>query len=356
MMVGVMPRLTGRRPSVLAMAAALTVLACQAAAQLPSTDSSPSSADPTAMRTPATFSPADAPSAAPSPSLSPREAYDAALNQQATRYLDRWDQIAAGAPSNAVVLVGELTRGGGWRGANADNAKSAVEAGAIQATVKLPMQAPPGEVVWPDGSTQTVSLFSAAEALSDIISHKAGGDCHRCRPVKVIGAELVSGEADTSRGRATMPLWQFEFAPEDAPRTPITHPATRDRIVAPLEEPWDPYGGNPMGQRIDAAYGTPAATMLTVIFVGAPLPGNVWCGADYTAEGIESDRAVVVIVRSESHPPSGEKPSGCFSLGAGRNAGLTLERPVGTRTILEVQFGTPVVLIAGDPPKDLVSR
>lgn len=340
----------------------LTVIACQYIGARPSAEPSRALGTPTpspvvspSYEAPPTLPPSPPPT--PTASLSPSEAYDATLHQQAQEYLARWAEIAAGAAPNAVVLVGELTRGGGWHGPNADNAKSAFLSGLIEATVELPTQAPsPGEVVWPDGSTATVSLFSAAEALDDLISQTGEGECSGCQAVKVTGAKLVTGEAETSRGPATVPLWQFEFAAEDAPRTPITHVAVRDRIIAPPEPPWDPYGGNPTGDRIDAAYGTPQDSELTVVFVGAALPGDQWCGADYTGEGVESDLAVVVIIHGQSHPPSGLKPGGCWALGATRTALVKLGSSLGNRTVLEVQFGTPVTLRSGEPPQDEISN
>ncbi len=348
--------------SCLAVSLALTVVACQYVGAEPPTGGNTPSATatpiPSVASSPATPTSPPTPSAAPSPtaSLSPMEAIDTLLHEQARNYLARWADLVGDAPANAVVLVGELTRGGGWHGPNADNAKSAFVAGAIEANVDLPTEPPPpAEVVFPDGTKQTVALFSAAEALADVISQKGPGDCGGCRPVKVTGAKLVLGEADTSRGRATMPLWQFEFAPEDAPRTPITHPAIRDRVIVPPEPPWNPYGGNPVGDRIWEAYGAAQSSDLTVVFVGAALHGDQWCGADYTAEAVESELAVVVIIHAHSHPPTGSKPQGCWALGAERTAVAHLAAPLGNRTILEVQFGTPVVLLSGEPPEDLPS-
>jgi hypothetical protein len=303
--------------------------------------------------------PTGSPTATPAPTASPSasDAYDGKLHDQATHYLQLWAQAVGDAPPDAIVFIGELTRGGGWRGGNADNVKTAFLAGMIEAVEALPTATPPpAQISWPDGTTQAVSLLSAAEALTDMVANaEAPGSCAGCQPVKVTGAKLVTGQADTSHGPATVPLWQFEFVPADEPMTPITHVAVRDRVIPPARPPWDPYGSNPVGTRIDAVYGSAYDTSLTAVFLGAPLGGDSWCGADYTAEAVESDLAVVVIIHAEQHPPSAEpSPAGCLAVGRERSAVVNLASPLGSRTVLEVQFGQPVVLLSGGPPADVI--
>lgn len=289
----------------------------------------------------------------------PRPDIEARLQDQARKALDRWADVIGDAPPNAIVFTSGLTRGGGWHGKNADDKKVAFYAGMLEATVTLATETPPpGEVTWPDGSTSAAVLLSASEALDDlIVTAEAPDSCGQgeCDRLKVIGATLTVAERDTSRGVARVPVWEFEFAESDVPLNPITQVAVRDRVILGPAGEWDPYGDNPIGTRIEAAYGTPADTQLTVSFVGSPGRGDKPCGADYTAEAVESDLAVVVIVRaSQTFTPDSPRPTlmVCIALGALRTATVELDRPLGDRTVLEVQFGTPVVVIPEDPPPD----
>ena len=93
---------------------------------------------------------------------------------------------------------------------------------------------------------------------------------------------------------------------------------------------------------IDSASGTVGGNRLTVAFVGAPDPGNMPCGEDYTAEAVESDLAVVVIVTRHPHAALFEA---CSAVGARRTATATLAAPLGDRAVLDLQQGTPVPVV-----------
>lgn len=276
--------------------------------------------------------------------LGPGTGQDQAPRDRAQQILDRWAEAAGSAAPGSIVVAGDLTAGGGWDGPNAGDQKIAFLSGAIEATSPLPANPPPpGQVTWADGTTQQVALLSAAEAL-EAMTHElsaGGGDCSKCQPLHVAGAELVSGEVDTPRGPATAPLWQFGWAAGEEPIDPITYVAIRDLIVvSPLKI------SDVRGIRIDHAYGRADSTYLTVQFVGSPYGGDNPCGADYTAEAVESDLAIVVIVH-ESHSAAGG-PQPCAAVGATRAATAHLSALLGTRALLDIQDGTPVP-ITNDP-------
>jgi hypothetical protein len=63
---------------------------------------------------------------------------------------------------------------------------------------------------------------------------------------------------------------------------------------------------------------------------------------DYTAEAIESELAVVVIVHERPYDGSGASTTACDLAGALRTAKVTLGYPLGKRAVLEVQQGLPV--------------
>ena len=257
------------------------------------------------------------------------------LNQQAQAALARWaDSVASAGGPSSVVLVGELTgQVGDWEVAVGDNNKRALMAGLVAAEVSQPTEAPPeAEVRWPDGTTTTVPLISAAQALA-AIQAGGGGPCADCAPLRITAARLTTRPIETSRGPATGPVWEFTIrgTAVTVTRVALAHPIT---VVPP---PWNP-NDPPVGLAIESASGTVGGRELTVTFVGAPLPGDQPCGEDYTAEAVESDLAVVVIVTRHPHPALG----GCSAVGATRTATARLADPLGDRAVLEVQQGLPV--------------
>lgn len=113
--------------------------------------------------------------------------------------------------------------------------------------------------------------------------------------------------------------------------------ANRVSVVAP---PWDSNNA-PVGISIESATGTVGGQQLTVSFTGVPDPGNQACGADYTAEAVESQAAVVVSVTE--HLNGLLVP--CAAVGALRTAEVTLSAPLDDRTVLEVQQGRAVAVL-----------
>jgi hypothetical protein len=107
--------------------------------------------------------------------------------------------------------------------------------------------------------------------------------------------------------------------------------------------PWD--SSNPSaGFAIETARGSERGTSLTVTFTGAGGPATEPCGADYYAESVESDRAVVVIVIEQAHAV-GEI---CPMIGLRRTATLNLAKPLGQRAVLDAKEGLPVPLTPTD--------
>ena len=259
----------------------------------------------------------------------------AKLQQRARIALTRWaDAVAAVGPS-PVVLVGELTgQVGIWEEAVGDNNKRALMAGLVEADANLPVATPPdGEVRWQDGTTAPVALISARQAVAAINAGSPEPCGDDCTPLRVTGARLTTGPIETSRGSATGPVWDLMV---DGTAVTVTRVAIADAIAVKLPA-WNP-DDPPVGVAIDSASVTGDGRQLTVAFVGAPLAGDQPCGEDYTAEAVESDVAVVVIVTRHPHATIGA----CTAVGASRTATVTLAAPLGERTVLEVQQGGPV--------------
>src|SRR5688572_20780250 len=122
----------------------------------------PTSPSPAATATPAvTTQPSAAPTPAPTPAPTQTpEDRDAQRRAQAEAALQHWAAYMADKPADTIVFISDLTRGGGWRGNGAGDAKSDFLSGRIEATVGLPTDVPPpGQVGWLDGTMQEVPLI-----------------------------------------------------------------------------------------------------------------------------------------------------------------------------------------------------
>ncbi len=264
------------------------------------------------------------------------------LREQADRVLAQFDRAAKGAEDGGFVPVGDLTgQVGDWEPEVGANNKIAVLTGHLTAVASLPPAPKPiGQIVWPDGATHAVGLLSAAETLDQVVTTVDSTDCSGCVPVQVTGAELIQGQVQTSRGAAQAPVWAFTLRGTKVRVTRLAvHPQQIVRATPPTPDPNDP----PSGIVVSAATVSSDGLTLTVSFVGAPGPASQPCGADYTAEPVESDAAVAVIVREQG---AGGFQS-CSAIGAFRTAVATLSRPLGTRTVLEVVTGAAVAVTGG---------
>jgi len=256
---------------------------------------------------------------------------------QAQDALTRWAAaVASGGGQQGFVPVGELTgQVGDWEEDIGENNKEALMGGRVVAATTLESRSPgDGVVRWEDGTTRTLPAISAAQALEEL---KARGqsDCTACVALSVTSARLSTATIQTSRGPATAPAWEFTVAGTKVRVTRVAI-AARDGISVnpPAWNPDDPA----TGISIESASGIAGATQLIVTFTGAPDPADKPCGADYTAEAVESASAVVVIVVSHERGPLGA----CAAVGAVRTATVTLATPLGQRAVLEVKEGLPV--------------
>lgn len=257
------------------------------------------------------------------------------LQVKAHSVLARWTKAvdAAGGQGAFIPVGGSTAQVGDWEVDVGSNNKPAVMAGLVQAVVDLPPQKPPdGQVRWPDGTTLTVRLMSAKEAVSGW-TPEGGADCPGCQPVRITGARLTTGQVETSRGPATAPLWEFTVKGSAVRLTRIAVAAAMTVELPPLEPV-----GVPFTLSIDSAGGTVAGLDLTVRFVGARDSADKPCGVDYGAEAVESATAIVVILSSRSNPT----PGGCTLEGYERTALVKLAAPLGGRAVLNLQNGEPV--------------
>ena len=261
------------------------------------------------------------------------------LHRQAQEALARWDAaVAASAGGWGFILVGgsALMVGDDW-GPNIDggNAKIAWGAGLFVVANPLPSEAPPdGRIQWQDGTTHAVPVISAQQALTDM---KAAGvwACPDCIPLQIIGARLTAATFQSSRGPAQAPAWEFSLKDTDVKLDQLAVAA--QFTVPPMPTPNDQATGQQVAQPwvgppVQSATVDASGMTITVTVVGAPDAGDKPCGADYTAEAVESDTGVVVIVYEHRNT----LPAMCTSVGAFRTAQVTLAKPLGNRTLIDL--------------------
>jgi hypothetical protein len=256
------------------------------------------------------------------------------VHRQAQDALIRWADAVRDSGGASITFVGELTSQiGDWEEDVGENNKSALIAGMVHAVTDLPTERPSRrEVKWLDDTKVDVNVLSAAAALEALVA--AGNDgCPECTPLRVTDATLATSLVETSRGPAEAPTWVYAIA---GTSVRVTRVAV-DESVTVDPPPWN-ADDPPIGLRIERAIGANDSRDLEVWFVGAPDDASEPCGADYTAEAVESELAVVVIVTEHRNPT----PGVCTLVGAMRTASARLESRLGDRVVLEVQQGLPV--------------
>jgi hypothetical protein len=264
-------------------------------------------------------------------------AQSAEVRQQAKDALARWDAAVAKDPAgSSFVLVGEQTLmiGDDW-GPNIDggNAKLAWYAGLFETASPLPIDTPPdAQVHWPNGTTGTVHVISAQRAFDDL-KGSAAQPCPECTPLQVTGAKLTTATFTTSRGPVQAPAWEFSL--KDTP-VKLDQIAVDNRFAPPAAPTVDglptEVDGKRIGPRVESATLDATGLKLTANVVGAGGTADKPCGADYTAQAFESDNGVVVVVFEHPNPT----PAACTLEGHFRTATVTLTKPLGSRTVLDL--------------------
>jgi hypothetical protein len=263
----------------------------------------------------------------------------ATVHAQARAALDQWENaVSAAGAAPPLVPVGELTgQIGDWEAAVGDNNKRALMAGRVFTMEILAGDArQDGEVSWPDGTTTRVPVMAAQEAIVAIGATAPTTSCDGCADLIATEASLISGPIQTSRGPAVGPIWSFAI---EGTTVHVTRLAIANSLtVSPL--PWNPIFSS-IGLHLHSAMGTLDGKEITVVFIGAPNPGDNPCGEDYSAEAVESALAIVVVVTRHGRI----ELSGCTAVGAPRTATATLADPLGSRVVLNLDDGQPVPMI-----------
>jgi hypothetical protein len=93
-----------------------------------------------------------------------------------------------------------------------------------------------------------------------------------------------------------------------------------------------------LGPAILSAVVDPGGSRMTVTFTGARSRATEPCGIDYSAEAVESAKAIVIIILQQRHA-YGED---CTLEGTDRTAVVNLARPLANRAVLDLQQPEPV--------------
>jgi hypothetical protein len=258
------------------------------------------------------------------------------LHQQAQEALDRWAQAVKDNGGSAITFTGALTSQiGDWESSVATKDRAALLGGAIVATSPLSEDRPgKREVRWTDGPKVDTEVLSAAQALAALVAD-VDKPCRTCTPLEVTAANLATGLTETATGPAEVPTWVFTIK---GTAVRVTRVAV-DSSVTLNPPPWNAKDP-PEGISIDLAVGDAGSRTLDVEFVGAVKTAADACGADYNAEAVESELAVVVIIHAIGH--DGAAPQLCRAMGKTRTATVSLSAPLGERVVLEGRQGLPV--------------
>jgi len=264
------------------------------------------------------------------------------LHQQAHDALARWADAVRRSGGATISFVGELTgQIGDWELAVGENNKPALMAGMIEAPHGLSKDQPAGDKVkWLDGSSVDVHVLSAADTLAALVA-SATGKCDECTPLEVTDAQQATGLVDTSRGPANAPIWVYSIT---GTAVKVTRVAV-DKSVTVDPPPWN-ANEPPDGVSIQSATGSADAKKLTVSFTGAKAGADQACGADYTAEAVESELAVVIIIEEHRSKVALGPNVGCTLVGFIRTAVVKLHDALGDRAVLEIKQGLPVLVTA----------
>ena len=258
----------------------------------------------------------------------------AAFVARARQVTAQWDRSAAARIwRTGLVLMdaSDLTPVPSGAGFSSQQEKDAFGSGHFKLAGTLPAGPLPGLVRWADGSTLRLPLLTARAAFAELAAQRPCGGPSACGQLTVTGAQPGSVTVRTSRGLASVPAWRFTVAGLGWKVSEVAV-ARNALAVLPGYGPIPPAGQNTPGVNVLTAVSADGRT-LTFSFIGSA------CDAAWGAYRFESNATVVV--GSWEKPSAGNTP--CPAVGMPRTARVTLSRPLGTRVILDVASGLPLV-------------
>ena len=258
----------------------------------------------------------------------------AAFVARARQVTAQWDRSAAARIwRTGLVLMdaSDLTPVPSSAGFSSQQEKDAFGSGHFKLAGTLPAGPLPGLVRWADGSTLRLPLLTARAAFAELAAQRPCGGPSACGQLTVTGARPGVVTVRTSRGLASVPAWRFTVAGLGW-RVSEVAVARSAFVVLPGYGPIPPAGQSTPG--VNGLTGVSAdGRAVTLSFTGSA------CDAAWGAYRYESNGTVVV--GSWQKPSAGNTP--CPAVGMFRVGRVTLARPLGTRVILDVASGLPLV-------------
>jgi hypothetical protein len=258
----------------------------------------------------------------------------AAFVTRARQATAQWDRSrAARVWRTGLVLMdaSDLTPLPSNAGFSSQREKDAFASGHFRLAGTLPARPLPGLVRWADGTTLRLPLLTAKAAFADLAAQRPCGGPFACGQLTVTGAQPGVVTVRTSRGLASVPAWRFTVAGLGWKVSEVAV-ARGALVVLPGYGPIPAAGRNTPGVTGLTAVSADGRT-LTLSFIGSA------CDAAWGAYRYESNATVVA--GSWEKPAAGNTP--CPAVGMFRTARVTLARPLGTRVVLDVASGLPLV-------------
>jgi hypothetical protein len=258
----------------------------------------------------------------------------AAFAARARQVTAQWERSAAARLwRTGLVLTdaSDLTPVPSGAGFSSQQEKDAFGSGHFTLAGTLPAGPLPGLVRWADGSTLRLPLLTARAAFAELAAQRPCGGPSGCGQLTVTGAQPGAVTVRTSRGLASVPAWRFTVAGLGWQVSEVAV-ARNALTVLPGYGPIPAAGQNTPGVNVLTAVSGDGRA-LTLSFTGSA------CDAAWGAYRYESKTTVVV--GSWEKPAADNTP--CPAVGLPRTARVTLARPLGTRVILDVASGLPLV-------------
>lgn len=264
-----------------------------------------------------------------------RHSPPASFVRQAKLVIGRWDRSrAARLWQTGLVLTGQglpvqIPENAGF---DSQRQKDTFASGHFSLATTLPGGSPGSVVRWASGATLRVPVEDARSAFAHLATQTPCGGPYRCSSLgdlSVISMRPATVALFTSRGLAQVPAWQFRVA--QLPWA-FTQVAVVPRALLVLSYEFTPEVGGLLGVSKDGRELT--LTTMTGYCTGQPQPRA-------TAQVYETAGAVVVGARVTYTPVHGNVCAG-VELTVRFRAALT--RPLGSRVVLDVGSGQPLVL------------
>jgi hypothetical protein len=216
-------------------------------------------------------------------------------------------------------------------GFSSQQEKDAFGSGRFTLAGTLPAGPLPGVVRWADGTTLRLPVLTARAAFGELAAQRPCGGPYACGQLTVTGAQPGVVTVRTSRGLASVPAWRFTVA-ELGWQVSEVAVARSALVVLPGPGPIPAAGRNTPGVNELTAVSSDGR-ILTLSFTGSA------CDAAWGVYRYQSNSTVVA--GSWEKPSAGNTP--CPAVGVSRTARVRLARPLGTRVILDVASGLPLV-------------